>query len=348
MNSRRAILQHTNKTNSTHAGLWLDKYLSQRPETWKAPAHDPDAHPPNTKLVAQCSAIPEPPNYQVQFKRWLETLHDMGAKPRLATLNGRLAVGLGNETVIETGMSIHHTYGVPIIRGSALKGLASAYAHQRLQETVWEKGTAAHNTMFGTTSNAGLVTFFDALPNPGTWKLQPDVLTVHHPGYYRGEGVPPADWDNPTPVSFLTVTGKFLIAVYAPDAPAWADVGYGILKKALAEMGIGAKTSSGYGRMHLHADPEERPFKLHPGAFIRARVTAIVDGDVELKLRPRFDKYLPANKEVYVYMPGEQLGNRRYQVDGGAACIIMNKYEDEYECTLTCRPATKAEKEQNA
>ncbi|VAW32273.1 CRISPR-associated RAMP Cmr6 [hydrothermal vent metagenome] len=347
MSSRRTILQRTAKTNSTHAGLWLDKYLYERPETWTTPRNDSNARSPDTLLVAQCSAIPEPVDYLRQFERWLETLYAMGIKPRLATVTGRLAIGLGNETVIETGATFHQTYGVPIIRGSALKGLASSYAHQQLQKTVWAKGTDAHNTLFGTTSSAGFVTFFDALPQPDTWKLRPDVITVHHPDYYRGNGSPPADWDNPTPISFLTVTGNFLIALHASDAPAWAEVGYGILGKALQEMGIGAKTSSGYGRMNLRANPMKRPFKLKKGAFIRAIVTKIVGGDVELQLRDKFAKYLPKDKEIYIYMPHNQVGNRTYQVDSAAACII-EEVDDEYEYVLTCRPATKEEKQQNA
>lgn len=347
MNSRRSVLRNVRKTNSTHAGLWLDKYLYERPETWNAPEEDQNARSPTALLVEQCSAIPEPAAYQRQFGRWLETLHEMGVKPRLAAVHGRLAVGLGNETVIETGATIHQSYGVPIIRGSALKGLASSYAHQQLQKTVWAKGTDAHDTLFGTTSSAGFVTFFDALPQPGQWNLQPDVITVHHPNYYRDDGSAPADWDNPNPVSFLTITGNFLVALYAPDAPAWADVGYGILGKALLEMGIGAKTSSGYGRMKLRAYPMKRPFKLQKGAFIRTVVDNIAGSDVELQLRPKFAKYLPVNKEIYVYMPAKEVGDRVYQPGGGAACVILNVYEDADEYTLTCRPATKAEKQAN-
>ncbi|HID52841.1 MAG TPA: type III-B CRISPR module RAMP protein Cmr6 [Anaerolineae bacterium] len=349
MSSRRAILRRTAKTESTHAGLWLDKYLYARKETWQAPRDNPDASPPDTTLVKQCSAIPEPAAYQRQFERWVETLYDIGVKPRLAAVNGRLAIGLGNETVIETGATIHQTYSVPIIRGSTLKGLASSYAHQRLQDTVWQKGNDAHNMLFGTISSAGFVTFFDALPQPGTWKLRPDVLTVHHPGYYRGErNSPPADWDNPNPVSFLTVTGNFLIALHAPDAPAWADVGYGILSKALQEMGIGAKTSSGYGRMRLRANSIKRPFKLQKGAFIRAVVTEMESGDAVLHLYPKFARFLPPDKEIYIYIPASRMAGRIYRTDSEAACIIEDVYEDEYEFVLTCRPATKEEKQQNA
>jgi CRISPR-associated protein Cmr6 len=45
-----------------------------------------------------------------------------------ATARSRLIVGLGGKGVLETGITLHHVTGLPIIPGSALKGLARAYA----------------------------------------------------------------------------------------------------------------------------------------------------------------------------------------------------------------------------
>ena len=81
------------------------------------------------------------------------------------------------------------------------------------------------------------------------------MITVHHPEYYQNGNSAPADWDSPTPIPFMTATGDFLIALHAADAPAWAGVAYGILKMALDEAGVGAKTSSGYGRL-LYTPPK--------------------------------------------------------------------------------------------
>jgi CRISPR-associated protein Cmr6 len=53
-------------------------------------------------------------------------------------------------------------------------------------------------------------------------------------------------------VPFLSVTGRYLIALAAPELPnpsEWIQATFAILEGALEEMGIGAKTSSGYGRM---------------------------------------------------------------------------------------------------
>src|SRR5205823_1780838 len=167
--------------------------------------------------------------------------------------------GLGDESVLETAISLHRTYGVPYIPGSALKGLAASYARQRLGDD-WHKDSKAYEIVFGNTDDAGYITFFDGLYIPGTGfsgkALWPDVITVHHQKYYQNPNTPPADWDDPIPVPFLTATGSYLIALAGPELEKqeeWIDTTFAILKDALAELGIGAKTSSGYGRLELEA-----------------------------------------------------------------------------------------------
>jgi CRISPR-associated protein Cmr6 len=107
-------------------------------------------------------------------------------------------------------------------------------------------------------ARVGIAIFHDALPIPGSnkWKIHNDVMTVHHTHYYRGEDSPPADWDSPTPIPFPSVQGHFLIAILAPNAPEWAESAMGILKLALAESGVGGKTSSGYGRFQFEPPPD--------------------------------------------------------------------------------------------
>ena len=43
------------------------------------------------------------------------------------TLSWRLAVGLGNPSVYETSMTLHHIYGIPYLPGSAIKGVTRSY-----------------------------------------------------------------------------------------------------------------------------------------------------------------------------------------------------------------------------
>jgi|SRR5579859_2395845 len=250
---RRARLRELTRQPTTHAGLWLDKYL--------ADGADKDVR---RQLVREVAAISDPELYTPFYRRWQAALAAQGAITAEAEVRGRMVVGLGAESVLETAVTLHRTYGVPLIPGSALKGLAAAFARQRLGE-LWAVRQVddqiivgeAYKTAFGTTEAAGYLTFFDALPVPGSWALYPDVLTIHHPEYYGqtpasltlDPGVVPADWDNPNPVPLLSATGHYRIALAGPAD--WVQAGFRILRLALAAEGIGAKTSSGYGRLDL-------------------------------------------------------------------------------------------------
>lgn len=262
MSSRRSVLQSVSTRQAEHAGLWLDKFITGQQRN--------DA---GTKqvLVAETAQIAVPDAYIRFYERWRRTLDGNGTQVRYATVTGRIVIGLGAESVLETAVTLHHTYGVPYIPGSALKGLAAAYARQRL-DANWRKPEmpsdvraenavlSPYEILFGTTASAGYVTFFDALYVPGTGTagrpLHSDVLTVHHQEYYGGKAdASPADWDSPIPVPFLSATGGYLVAL--GGAPAWVERAFQILGLALTEMGVGAKTSSGYGRMQLRTAPPE-------------------------------------------------------------------------------------------
>lgn len=43
------------------------------------------------------------------------------------TVDWRMVIGLGGAQVLETGMTLHHIYGIPYIPGSAVKGIARHY-----------------------------------------------------------------------------------------------------------------------------------------------------------------------------------------------------------------------------
>lgn len=263
---------------ATHAGLWFDKYLAKQPEK-KAK----DSLEPYQELIAQCQEIGEPDGYKAVYEAWRTRCKTIKAKFGEVTINGRLAIGLGNASTIKTGATFHHTYGVPIIPGSALKGTTAAYARRYLDEETWGQASPHYKTLFGTPDSAGYITFFDALPIPrklgGNWSLEPDVITVHHPDYYQGQtNAAPADWDSPTPIPFLSVTGKFLVVLYAPDAPAWTATAYGILQMALAEIGVGGKTSSGYGRIQSRTKSAKTVRKAIPSGFRRGVVKGEAQG----------------------------------------------------------------------
>ncbi|TEB13238.1 type III-B CRISPR module RAMP protein Cmr6 [Pelotomaculum propionicicum] len=245
MSSRRDCLVNLNlqEVSTTNAGLWLDKFIRNQAE---------DDKKSRRSLVDDVAGIKEPDEYSLWFKRWEGTLLNYGAQCRVAEVLGRMAVGLGEESVLETSVALHHTYGVPYIPGSAIKGLAASFARQYLGDD-WQVDTPAYKTVFGDPDNAGYIIFFDALPLPGTGHLYPDVITVHHKDYYQKGNLPPADWDNPNPVPFLSATGKYLVAIAGPAA--WTNAVFEILQHAFLELGVGAKTSSGYGRLKLKPAP---------------------------------------------------------------------------------------------
>lgn len=256
---RREALQGVRlDPQGTHRGLWLDKYLAE------AKREDTEA---KGRLVKEVAEIAEPQGYGAFFARYLEALEAMGAETRRATTRSRLVVGLGGEGVLETSLTLHRTYGVPYIPGSALKGLASRYAHLYLEGEAWRRDPRgeAQAGLFGTTEEQGAVVFFDALPYPKTWRIHPDLMNPHHADYYGGGGAPPADWDSPVPVPFLSVKGTFLLALApAPGVPReearpWLQAAWRILAWALREEGVGAKTASGYGRMDLEGESAPSP-----------------------------------------------------------------------------------------
>jgi CRISPR-associated protein Cmr6 len=186
--------------------------------------------------------------YKEAFRVWKHAFDPALSLIIDATTAGPLAIGLGNESPLEVGLSIHHTYGVPYLPGSALKGLLSRAAdHYGL--------SAKHKEiLFGSMKNAAHLVYWDGWLEPSsTQPFQHDVITVHHPEYYssKGKDIYPTDFDDPNPVSFLSVKpgSRFCIVLSSESEGAleWLNLAGEILKYALEKMGLGAKTNSGYG-----------------------------------------------------------------------------------------------------
>jgi CRISPR-associated protein Cmr6 len=251
MSARRQSLQgiQINNCADPHAGLWFEKFISTQAK------HDKSAR---SNLIAEVSkkiAVPE--SYKMFYKRWEKMLDDYkqagyAVERREAKVRGRMVIGTGNESVLETAVTLHRTYGVPYIPGSALKGLAANFARQYCGKD-WHKDRENYKTVFGEADQSGCVVFFDALYKAGNESpLHTDVLTPHHRDYYMNSDKPPADWDDPNPIHFLSATGTYLIALAASEGGEdWLNAVIEILRNALSEIGIGAKASSGYGRMKL-------------------------------------------------------------------------------------------------
>lgn len=214
------------------------------------------------------------PLYASAYKAWQNQVAEKGVCEQLQ-VDGRMILGLGSESPLETGLRLHHTYGTPLIPGCALKGLAAHYCDQvwgkqerefrKEVEVMDENGKSKKRSgnyfmiLFGTTEDNGHIVFHDAWITPDSLQdsLILDVMTVHHPDYYQGNSSP-SDFDDPTPIPFLSIRGTFKIAlrcdVTGEDGEKWTKLAMALLREALGQWGIGGKTNAGYGRLRASSD----------------------------------------------------------------------------------------------
>ena len=270
----------------------IPDHLALAYNAW-APVSETDGKVPDQQRqgwLAKLAAIAVDGDYRHAFERWKSSFDRPGDRTFEVTLASRLLIGHGNSSATDVGLTVHHTWGVPVIPGTALKGLLAHYVEasygpepdnddelrERFRGVTWRgsrilRGPGEFSrVLFGAPDSdeddggaaAGRVTFHDALyvPNSGP-PFAVDVLTVHQKQYYDAHmgGGPasdrwPTDYDSPNPVSFLTVRPgvRFLIALSGP--PDWTKLARQLLLDALARWGVGAKTSAGYGRRAVETD----------------------------------------------------------------------------------------------
>jgi CRISPR-associated protein Cmr6 len=171
----------------------------------------------------------------------------------------RLLFGIGYQHPLKIGFMFDWTTGLPIIPGSSLKGIARDYARNNRDQ--WDDGLM--EKIFGPKDNAnahvGAIIFLPAFPCPddGQKLFEPDVMTPHYTLYYTDPGKnPPADWYNPVPIPFLTVPAGVRYCFRIADRTnlgkkendsALLKEAKTILRSALIDHGVGAKTSVDYG-----------------------------------------------------------------------------------------------------
>lgn len=256
-------------------------------EVW-APFKEADGKIPDVDRPKWLAAVADrspSPDYAEAFARWRASFSAPGDVLVEVEAVSRLLVGHGLGSATDVGLTLHRTWGVPVIPGSATKGLLAHWvaavlgpdpgedAPDRLPfaGVDWRGRRIVHGpgqvyrALFGApeadaplpgrpaTAQRGLVVFHDALwvPNtPAATPLAVDVLTVHQKRYYDSTGGSwPVDWDDPNPVSFLSVRpgARFLLALSGPAE--WIALARDLLLEALADRGVGGKTAAGYGRL---------------------------------------------------------------------------------------------------
>jgi len=261
----KILSQFPPSQHSQNLGLLLDKYVPAGVvDKEEAEDKKKDERGNWLRKIAQ--------EYQIDAKlvsaayhRWYSYTSALRATHFKAEVDWRMVVGLGGNGVLETDLTLHHLYGLPIIPGSALKGLARTYAAMEDKEMyiAGSDGQLKPSTeidtdhddirrIFGMQDQAGTVIFFDAFPRDGQARFVLDIMNPHYPDYYQKDAAPTND-QNPVPIAFLAVertTYMFALArrqgvseKYKKDL----DTASGWLEKALRHYGIGGKTSAGYG-----------------------------------------------------------------------------------------------------
>ena len=274
-------LDNCSKGKQPHASLALDCCLPEWPDdsTKKGELF--------AKFLDLACDLPLSSPYQSAYQRWRDIMlaraKEGNAYLWAGKVDGRLFLGTGGVSPLEAAVTLHHTYGLPSLPGSALKGLARAYASEKLDgQNPWiEQGQI--EVLFGREpktmngewdgGDAGYVVFHDAWWMPGSNKhpLTREIVTVHHPDYYTSKGKTPAtDFDSPTPNVQVAIQGSFLFAVEGPTQ--WAAFAMKLLQAALQAWGAGAKTAAGYGYFIKDRKANEAidAMLLPPGDWLQA------------------------------------------------------------------------------
>lgn len=79
------------------------------------------------KWLGSLEKIAVSKDYGKSFERWKRSFSAAGDRVFELELASRLLVGHGNSSAVDVGITVHHTWGVPMIPGSALKGVLAHY-----------------------------------------------------------------------------------------------------------------------------------------------------------------------------------------------------------------------------
>ena len=188
----------------------------------------------------------------------------------VATLRSNLIVNQAGGVLENAGISLHPHFNVPILPGSAVKGVArhAAWCQWRAEKDPARKVDLAERIArtFGcptqndaldkalkdlkVAERSGSVTFMAAFPcdpsgEPAPATLAVDILTPHGGN----------DWTDPVPNPFPVVAKgtsfKFAVGPVGPAGEQCLEDAVRWLQKGLTEGGLGAKTAVGYGAFDI-------------------------------------------------------------------------------------------------
>lgn len=248
------LRQYYQNARDAHPGLLIQRGLEKQDDNDKEV---------KTQHIESICKIPASAFYRHAYERWRDAVADTQRfHAQILTLETRLFIGLTGGGLLETGCAVSHSYGMPYIPGSSIKGVVNA----QVRRSLFAKHYAdACNEIFGAEPSqehpdglAGLLSFYDAwwVPDSAGKPFVEEVVTTHHLDYYGNEGaVPASDLDSPVPNAQIAVQGQFLLVIEGPSD--WLKLAAQMLRDALTTQGLGAKTRSGYGVFRYDEAPNQ-------------------------------------------------------------------------------------------
>ena len=241
---------------------------------WGWSAKDGNVEPRKGEWVKSIAGLHGDAKELTAYTTRIKDLVESCGRGMLYKTSWRFVSGTGIPNPLGNGLTWHRTLAVPYLPGSSVKGMVKSYVKEWVEQSAGDHVDLRR--IFGSTRSGepgphdeefkhGSVVFHDAIPVEPV-EVVADVMTPHQWEYYRGDDGP-SDTSGPTPIFFASVrnaafqfalaparhyvnmtnsSGRLTVAERAMDD---CDQVAQWLAGALAEIGVGAKTKSGYGRM---------------------------------------------------------------------------------------------------
>ncbi len=357
-----------------HSGLQVSKFVEWKRE---GKGSKPDR---GAAFRAACVTVAKLSNllgaWHARRTMWLQALGER-AKSLVVKAKTPCVLWLAAPTPLELGFCLHHTYGLPYLPGTGLKGLARAAMRRSLfgvpevelasspkhtvpepvQREVPEPGKRNDrdpmDELFGEGGDkgwAGKVDFLDGIPleagcleqevmsphHPDYYQgLHPlrarsapryPVMSPHHPDYYQGKSPIPHDCEDPIPLPFLRIKpgARFEIALVArgnlgnEDAKSALRDAEKYLLQGLEEMGLGAKTSSGYGLFQRAASASVSSTREQAGRESAPPEKKTVNGAVIERFDRNEDRIVFKSPDGSTYEASIKFCQQRFGINPGS------------------------------
>ncbi len=239
-----------------NASLLLDRGYDGHTEDWSD--HDAKLKRDFLKKVVTTVGDPQVAKaYMDWLRRRTAALAYVAASPLDLTCNTALMIGVGRKNAADAGVTLDRAWGAPYVPGSSVKGLLRSTAKLIVSGELGNEEDRSYwkgdiDRWFGAGASAesggsiGNLTLYDAYPTK-TDVLELGIITPHYQGYYSDPAKPPADWYDPVPVPILQVRAGTAFRFWLPTDGALRARITSLLMLGLDWLGLGAKTSSGFG-----------------------------------------------------------------------------------------------------